>query len=464
MGNGQIVVPQSGPTAANFRLWGRILSFAAGNTGTLIIVNVGTLLVRMISSVTLARLLQPSAFGLIGIITSIFYTVVMLTDLGFRAHVIRHPRGSEAHFGNVIWTIHASRGIFIGAFCIAGSPILAAVLHKPELAWPLAAASLTLTINGFASLSQFTILRAGGARRLSWFEFGLNVVSATNGIILAIWLRNAWSLVIAMIVASFLRTVLSYFIFPNAKHRIARDREISREFLAFSRIVLVSSALTLVLSQADRMVLARVFTLSEFGLYAIAINITSGPASFASQFISRVAFPIYSKTWNHTPDRLKHAYYDVGRKTVLAYGFGCGVIVGAAPIIIRLLYDPRYHDAAIFLSIMMAGGALKMQTQAASDMMTAIGKVGMTVHANIARLIWLGVAGTIGFLTFGPMGLIVAVGMIEVPALLYSWYKLRQNGVLSLRHEFVYLGTIVCGAAIAGACTWLLLGLAGRAA
>jgi O-antigen/teichoic acid export membrane protein len=453
------VVPQSGPTAANFRLWGRILSFAAGNTGTLIIVNVGTLLVRMISSVTLARLLQPSAFGLIGIITSIFYTVVMLTDLGFRSHVIRHPRGSERHFTDVIWTIHASRGIFIGAFCVLGSPVLAALLHKPELAWPLAAASLTLTINGFASLSQFTTLRAGGARRLSWFEFGLNVVSAANGIILAIWLRNAWSLVIAMIVASFLRTVLSYVIFPNTRHRIARDREISREFLAFSRIVLVSSALTLVLSQADRMVLARVFTLGEFGLYAIAINITSGPTTFASQFITRVAFPIYSKTWNHTPDRLKQAYYDVGRKTVLAYGFGCGIIAGTAPIIIRILYDSRYHDAALFLSIMMAGGSLKLQTQATADLMTAIGRVGTTVYANIVRLSWLAVAGTIGFLVFGPIGLIAAVGMIEVPALLYSWHLLRQVKVLSLRRELVYLATIMCGAAISGACTFLLLGL-----
>lgn len=444
------------PARRSFRsLAGQLFT---GATGLLVMITIGMLLVRMVNSVVLSRLLEPSAFGLIGIINSIFFTVVMLTDLGFRSHVVRHPQGDDPFFGDVIWTIHATRGFVIGGLSVVGAPVLAAALHKPELAWPLSIASLTLTINGLASLSLFTVLRSGGARRLSLFEFGLVVFQSVAGIALAFWLRSAWSLVFSMILQSCVRTSLSYIVFPNAVRRLARDRAISREFLAFSRVVLVSSAMTLALSQTDRFVLARAFTLGEFGLYAIAINIATAPSGFVDSFITRVNFPIYARTWNNAPQDLKRIFYTSGRKGIMLFGLGCGVLIGAAPMIITLLYDPRYHAAWTYVSILALGPALKMRTFATNELMTAKGKVKQTVYCNIVRTCWLATAGTAGFLTFGAFGLIGAVGLIEVPALLFSWYTLQRDGLLSLRKELAYLGMVAAGATAAGTCSYMLLG------
>lgn len=435
----------------------RITGFLTSATGLLMAITIGTLLVRMISSVTLARLLDPSAFGLVGIINSIFVVIVMLTDLGFQSHVVRHPDGDDPFFGDVIWTIHMTRGLIICLFSVAAAPAAAVLLDKPELAWPLAIASLTLGINGLASLSLFTTLRGGGARRLSLFEFGLIVFQTVTSILLALWLHSVWALVFAMVAQSVLRTILSYFIFHNPRRKLARDRDISREFFAFSRMVMMSSTMTLILSQTDRFVLARVFTLSEFGLYAIAINLASAPLSFVNAFVTRVTFPVFAKTWNKSPEKLPHVYYAAGRKTAWLYAAGSGALIGAAPLIVHLLYDNRYAGAGLFLSLLAVSAALKLPTFSAAEVMTATGKVKTTLYANIVRLIWLAIAGTIGFLKLGALGLIAAVGMIEAPALLYSWYVLWRNGLLNLREEGTYLVIAAASAASLGIVSYLCL-------
>jgi len=425
-----------------------LVKLATGGTGTLILITIGNLIIRMGSSIVLARLLEPSTFGLLNIIMSIFFTIVLLTDLGVQSHVVRHPDGNDPHFGNVVWTIHAARGVLIGLLSAALSPLAALLLDKPELTWPLAVASVTLSISGFASLSLFTVLKNGGGRRLSLFDFWLGIFQSAVTISLAWWLHDIWAFIISMILQNLVRTILSYVVFPPVGFKIARDRSIAREFLAFSRLVFVSSAMTLVIAQTDRLVLARLFTLAEFGLYGIGGNLASVPVAFVDAFVTRFIFPIYTHTWANDRANMRHVYRASGRAAALLYGLGCGGLIGVAPVLIHILYPAPYAGAALFLSILMISTALKLQTFFAAEVMTAIGKVQGTIYMNMTRLTWLIVAGLLGFIMFGAIGLISVVGLIEVPALFCGWFLLRRAGLLHIWREAEYLLTVLTGAAI----------------
>jgi O-antigen/teichoic acid export membrane protein len=214
---------------------------------------------------TLTRLLRPSDFGIVGIIGSVFYTASMFTDLGFQSFLVRHERTDDRHFRNVIWTIHAKRGVALFIIVAAASPIISWILDKPGIALPLAVASATFGFEGLASLSLITALRRDKSRELSLLELALQIFQTTAAILLALWWRNAWAMIAAMVLQSAVRTFLSYRLFDDSRQSLARDREIFREFLAWSRIVLMSSALTLLLAQ-NQLILARLFSLQEFGL------------------------------------------------------------------------------------------------------------------------------------------------------------------------------------------------------
>jgi O-antigen/teichoic acid export membrane protein len=388
-------------------------------------------------------------FGLVGIIMSLFFTLSMITDLGFESFVIRHERSEQRHFLDVIWTVHAIRGIVLA---LAGSilaPVAAWALQKPELLMPLVFASWTLAINGFASFSLIISLRLGQSKKLSILDLVLGIFQTGLCISLAVFMRNVWAFIVSMLAQSLLRTILSYTLFSESSRRFANDRAVRREFWAFSKVVLSSSLLTLLLSQSDKIFLAKVFTLKEFGLYTIAVNLTSVPIGFVGNYVSRIVFPQYAKTWLTDRNAISGIYYAAVRRTAALYALGTGCLIGGAPLLVSILYDKRYRDSGFYLSVLAISAALRLPTFTAAEMMTAIGHIKVTLHFNILRVIWLVVAAPIGYWADGPIGVIVVVGLLELPALAYSWVWLRKVGILNMGSEMLYL-SIVCGGAALG--------------
>lgn len=431
------------------RVWGgNVVAVARTRTGVLGLTTVGNLIVRTGSSMLLTRLLSPKEFGIVGIITSVFFAVAMVTDLGFQDFLVRHERTEDRHFRDVIWTIHAKRGIVVFTAVCMASPVIAWAFNKPVVALPLAAASLIFVFNGIASLSLMTALRHDKARELSLLEFILQLFQTAACLLLAVWWHNAWSIIAAMLLQSALRALLSYRLFPDSSQHPARDPAISREFLAFSRFVMTSSALALVIGQSDKIVLGRIFTLGEFGLYAIALTIAGAPVAFAESYVNRIVFPICSQTWREAKDDLASVYYRVRRVPAALYAFACGGLIGSAGLVVALLYDRRYATASVFVSLLMISTALRLPNIAAAQLMVSVGLVQKTVHMTIVRLLWVVLAIPTGLVLFGPIGVVAAIGLIEVPATVYCWHLLRRIDVLDLREELVFLGLLTAGTVI----------------
>jgi len=120
---------------------------------------VATNVVRIVSTVCLTRLLSPDVYGITGMIMSVFYMINMVTDIGLQAYVVRHHRSDEPDFLSSVFTIHAIRGVGLAAIGALLAWPLSLVLGKPEVALPLAAASLIFVIDGQVSLHQFRGLR-----------------------------------------------------------------------------------------------------------------------------------------------------------------------------------------------------------------------------------------------------------------------------------------------------------------
>ena len=438
---------------------GTLLRLARTRTGVLALATGGNFVVRTASSIVLTRLLTPNDFGIIGIISSVFVVVSMVTDLGFEAFLIRHHRSDERHFRDVLWTIHAQRGFALFAAVALASPLISWALGKPAIAVPLAVASLILLMNGLASLSLITALRHDKSRELSLFDFGLQVFQTVTCVLLALWWRNAWAMIAAMILTTSARTLLSFWLFADGPQRPARDRIITREFLAFSRVVLASSSLTLLTMQSDKLVLARLFTLNEFGLYGIALTIASAPAGFGEIYLRRIVLPIYSQAWRGARSELRQVYYGVRRLQSGLYGYACGGLIGAAPLLVAVLYDPRYAAAATFISLLMVSTALRFPNVAASELLIASGDMKGMLAINIVRVVWLVIAIPAGFLMFGALGVVGAVGLVEGPAMFYCWWLLRRAGILRLTQELSYLGLTFAGAASGFLISSVVLGL-----
>ncbi len=117
--------------------------------GTLITLN----LLRVISSLLLTRLLSPTDFGVIGMVSVAHYTITMLLDFGTDAYLVRHREIHDRRQLDVIWTITFLRLIFVAAITALGAGVFSHLLGNETLTVVLAVSALGFLASAPQSLS-----------------------------------------------------------------------------------------------------------------------------------------------------------------------------------------------------------------------------------------------------------------------------------------------------------------------
>lgn len=434
----------------------RLAGIARRDTNIVVAFVILNNLLRALSSVILTRLLMPEVFGIAGVIGSISFTVAMASDLGFQAFVVRHADGDNPRFLDTVWTISLIRSTVLALVLVSLAAPIAALFDKPDLAPVIAASALIFIIEGLASLTLLTALRKRMILRLSLLEFAVSVVQIAVTAILAYFWRNYWSILVALLVGSALKTLLSYVMFPESARRIAFERRHARDLWTFARFVTGSSIITLLLLQCDKLIFGRIMTLDNFGLYILAGNLASAPLAFTAAYSSRVLYPAYSQWWREGCSNLRARFYAKRRLPSLLYTFAAGGLIGSAPLIIATLYDPRYAGAAIYLQLLTIMPLLALASNSANEALTATGRIRATFEATVTKLVWLAIAGPIGYRMEGELGLVAAVSLMEVPAVLLKWIQMHRADLLDLRQELHFLAAGAIGILVGASGDYLL--------
>ena len=381
--------------------------------------------VRIISTICLTRLLSPDVYGITGIIMSLFYMINMVTDIGLQSYVVRHHRSDEPDFLSSVFTLHAVRGVGLAAIGVLLSWPLSLLLGKPELTAPLAVASLIFVIDGQVSLHQFRGLRDGKVQRFAVIDVVTGVSQTLSAIALAFVLRNVWAIIISMFVASAMRLWAGYALFPGSRHRFRPDGAIAADLWRFSKVIAVSSALTLVITQVDKLAMARMLPLSQFGVYVIAASLAAAPTAFAFNYASAIVYPAVAEAWRENRS-IGDAYYRSWGRFFYLYALGGGVLIGVANLVVRLLYDPRYIEAARYLSILAVGTALMMITRSMESVQVASGRQRFTIEANLLRLSVLVGGGIIAIARGNAMILVLTLGLVEAAVYLFGLFRMAR--------------------------------------
>src|SRR5213082_101819 len=109
--------PELGTSIRSAYIWTVIGNLAKNGAGFVI-------------SLVLARLLEPSAYGLVGEVTIVIMILTMFQETGLGGAVVyyRDEENLPTYF-----TISAGAGLIFAAIIFAGAPLVAAFYHEPRL-------------------------------------------------------------------------------------------------------------------------------------------------------------------------------------------------------------------------------------------------------------------------------------------------------------------------------------------
>lgn len=304
--------------------------------------------ITFIVGLVLARLLSPSEYGLIGIVT-IFITVFnAIIDSGFSQAVIRKKDASNDDYNTMFITnMVLSVLMFLVLFFCA--PAIARFFERPELVSLTRVMGVVMIINAL-SITQNTVL----TKRIDFktktkASLISAVLSGIVGISMAFMGYGVWALVGQQITKQLTNTVCLWIFnkwWPNFKF----SHQSFKYMWGFGWKMLASSLLDTTWNQLYQVVVGKFYSPATLGQYSRAKEYASIFSSNINSIVGRVSFPVLAEIQDDK-SRLVAAYRRIIKTTMFVTAV-CMISMGAiAEPMIYCLIGPQWHQAATFLPL-----------------------------------------------------------------------------------------------------------------
>lgn len=384
-------------------------------------------LLKIASTVLLARLLAPEIFGVMVVVQSIRIGMELLTDVGIEQNIVNHHHGLTPRFFNTAWTIQIVRGLLLSLLFAALSPWLSAVYRlDPTIFLAVSCAPL---LNSLASTSIFVLVKTLEVRRRNLFELQAEVINFLLCVGLALLMPTVWALIWGMLLSIAARSALSYRL-PHPAHRLLLDRRHVREILGFGKWIMASSLLNYASTYIDRLFIGRMAPMQALGLYGIARNISDLPGSLAGRLGYRVFFPLIARLKASRDEAALREFARVRLLIVVVAACGVGMVAAGADIAVDILYDDRYRAAGPILFLLLLSAWFTVLAQLNEVALLGLGRASAVSYANGVRIALLCLFMPPGFHYHGLAGATAALVASEAGRFLHmSVASLRQRAL-----------------------------------
>jgi O-antigen/teichoic acid export membrane protein len=318
--------------------------------------------IRLASSMILTRLLDPGAYGLISTVMVFMIFVSLLSDLGIKTIITADERGDDPGFLSVLWTMQVIRGFIcaaaVAAFALVWQHALAAhwLSEKSSYADPLLPqllllVSFSLILTGFSSLKEFRLVRHLERGAIARMEIATRIFTTVVTVGLAFLFRSVWAIAVGMMFSNAFRMALTHLTLSGPRIRLRFDWEEIKHVLKLSRWVALNSTMTVLTTQADKVLIGYGFGLTTLGVYAIALTLYTSATTVVDQLNSSLGIPLIRALLEKPEaDRLR-AYYKFRLPIDLYCAAGGTAMVLFGPLFFKIAYDPRYEMGGIYFAL-----------------------------------------------------------------------------------------------------------------
>ena len=437
------------------RVWRERIRPALGDgSSVLVTLHVARTFLRLGSNLILTRLLAPEAYGVAGIVTSVAYILTMVSDMGLRSYITRHPTAS-AELVQTVWTMRFIRNVVLAIIMFGGAGFFAQLYNEPEVAVAIRVASVLFVIDALSSMHFLTNERERRVIRLSVIDFIRFLLVTGITIIAAYYLRNYWAIILSMVVNSVTLVWASYALMRGVPVKFVLRREHIKDVLLFCRYVIPSSIISIVLTQTDRFFIANYFPLAELGKFMLAMAIMLAISSLIGEYVMRVFYPKFAQANREAPESVREVYYGGRRLMTLLLAFAIAGLIGCSEIVVKILFNDEYLGAGLYLSILCLQPLAHLALFPAEQALIAKGFIRVTLTQTILQLVWVLSAGPIAYFQYGPLAVVIVMSLTRFALFPFFWWNLIRHKLFNFLEELYYVAAIAAGLLIGLATNWL---------
>ena len=225
----------------------------------------GAQLVTFIVSIVLARILTPSDYGTIALVT-VFTTILQVfIDSGLSTALIQKKDADDLDFSSVFY-FNFVICIILYLIMFVSAPLIANFYKDSSLVSIVRIISLTLIISGVKGVQQSYVSRHMLFKRFFFSTLGGTIFSAVLGIIMAYAGFGVWAIVFQQLSNNAIDTLILWI---TVKWRPIKKFSWSRlkNLLSFGWKMLASSLLDTVYNNLRNMIIGKLYTSADLAFY-----------------------------------------------------------------------------------------------------------------------------------------------------------------------------------------------------
>ena len=417
--------------------------------------NLSSQLLRLVSNLVLTRLLLPEAFGLVAAVNTLYFALVMFSDLGVWQSVVKSPRGLQPEFLGTAWSIQLLRGVLLCGVVLAlalGLHLAAAaqwfqagtVYADARLVPMVAVFGLAALLQGLESMKLATAQRELKLAYLARLEVMTQLIAMAVTLLLAYLTQSVWSLLVGTLVSSAARTALSHAYLPGHSARPAWDKSCVAEIFGFGKWIFVSSVIGFLAAHGEKVMLAAVLGTASFGVFSIAATLMMAVMGVYGSLNAHIIFSSLSEALRADEATAVRVYTRVQQLADLMLGVLAGGLFMSGHWVVDLLYDARYADAGWMLQ-WLGLGLLAIRHQVAEQLMFAKGQPAWVSASNAVRALSLLLLIPLAFKLGGERGALAAVVVSQFASWPVALIFKHRHGLLSWPSERVWLPALALG-------------------
>ncbi len=337
------------------------------------------------STIILAKLLSQDDFGVAGYAIVIISSLKVLASFGVGQALIYHKE--EEHAADTAFWLGLGISITLFAITWLSAPLVGGFFDDPRATSVTRVLAFSFPLSSLGYVQDMLLRKKLSFRRKFLPDLSRSLGKGIFSIVFALLGYGAWSLIYGQLIGVAIAS-LAYWILVPWRPSFHFSPRLSRTFLDFGKNIVAVNAFSVLLDNADYLVVGRYLGAASLGIYTLAFRIPDMLIMQFNALIGKVLFPFYARMRDDEEGLKRSFLYTTKYISTITFPVGFGIALVASPLILTL-FGEKWHEAIPVMQSLAIYSVIVALIYNAGDVYKAQGKPEILTRLTVLEGILL---------------------------------------------------------------------------
>lgn len=334
----------------------------------------------------LARLLEPSVFGIVSVSTLIIAFFNIFANLGFSNSII-YKQEEDRQVLSTIYLLNLGLGLLIGVIVFFSWPLVAAYYKEPRLEQVIKLSSLYFIIVYAGQIYLFLLQKELKFKAVASIDITGTIVGSMVTIFLAYNGYAELALIYGQLAQQTAKSILQAIYGAKLFSPVLKfDLNLIKDHLRFGLYNVGDGIVGFIQANSDNILVGGVLGVKPLGYYTLASQLALFPIARLSPIVLQVAYPILARFKGDT-NELKKSYLTIlDLLTYVNLPLLAGLFI-TADSVVPLFYGPGWEPTILLIRIFVFVSIFTFLSNPLFTLAFSKGKPKLLFYLNVVTLI-----------------------------------------------------------------------------